>query len=468
METEKTQVLLAGVGSANLTPAPGIPQGGWGAQVHQRSRGNDLPLQARALVLKAEDECMAIIDVDAIGFDVPMTDRILDATTRMTKLPREKIRLSCTHTHAGPNTFRLPMIREGLDMALSYLDSLPNLIAGAVWQAMQNLRAARVGAALGNCDINVNRRCATPDGRTFVGCNENVPADHTVTVLRFDDERGVPIAAILHYACHPTTLGWQNEFVSPDYPGQAKQVVEESLGCTCLFLQGAAGDLGPRRGFTGDRQVYRRLGTVLGLEAAKLAWNIDTLPTQLVLQRVQESGARIGIYEEVPLESLPVFLRMRSVAVDLPIRKHHDPAEAEQTAEALRRQLEETRAGENTDLIREATARATQAGMEAERARLYFGKSSIPWPVQAITIGNIALLSMAGEPFSEIGIRIREQSPFPYTLVSGYSNGGFGYIPTREAFPKGGYEVETTPFSEDAAEVLVQSALSLLQEIRHQ
>lgn len=458
--------LLAGVGVSDVTPPPGTPQGGWGAQIHQRSKGNDLPLKAQALVLASGGERLAIVDVDAIGFDEPMTARILDAISRLTGLSHQRIRFSCTHTHSGPNTFRLPMIREGLDMALSYLDLLPGQIAGAVWQAMNRLQPVRVGAALGESDINVNRRCLGPGGKTFIGCNPEAPADRTVSVLRFDAAGGAldgtPIACVLHYACHPTTMGWQNEFVTPDYPGQAKKVVEESLGAPCLFLQGATGDLGPRRGFTGDLQVYRRLGTILGLEGAKLAWNIDTKPTRLELRTIQESGASIGIYDEVPLETPPPVLRMQSGTVDLPLRQQPDPSKARANAAALRARLADVGKTGSSQELRDATAAATQAGMAADRAELYFGKTSMPWPIQVIRIGDIALVATAGEPFSQIGVSIRQRSPFPYTLVSGYTNGGFGYIPAREAFPFGGYEVETTPFSEDAAGVLIEFAVKML------
>ncbi len=460
-----SEQLQAGTGVADISPAPGIPQGGWGAQMHQRSRGNDLPLQARALVLQSGGERLAIVDADAIGFDTAVTERIMTAICATAGLSRDRVRFSCTHTHSGPNTFRLPMIREGLDMALSYIEALPGQIAGAVWQASRTLRPARFGIALGECDINVNRRSQDGEQRTFVGHNEAGVVDRTVSLLRFDTTVGQPIATILHYACHPTTMAWENEFVTPDYPGAAKRVVEESLGGACLFLQGATGDLGPRRGFTGDLKVYRRLGTILGHEAAKLAWNIDTQPTRLELRGIQESGARIGLYDEVPVEKPPTVLRMKSTTVDLPARLQPDPDEMERIAQLRRSELSELQRRGTVQQVRDANARATQAGMAADRARLVFGKTSIPWPLQVIRIGDAALVSVAGEPFSEIGLRIKAESPFPYTLVSGYSNGGFGYIPTREAFPHGGYEVETTPLSEEAADVLVSAALAALHAV---
>jgi hypothetical protein len=463
------QQFMAGVGSADITPPPGIPQGGWGAQLHQRSRGNDLSLQARALVIREQSTEIAIVDVDAIGFDQPATQKIISAIADLTGLDHSRIRVSCTHTHSGPNTFRLGMIREGLDMVLAYLDGLPLRIAGAVWQAKENLKPARMGIGIGACDINVNRRCRDAEGRTFVGCNEAAPVDRTLTLIRFDTEDKTPLAAVMHYACHPTTMGWQNEFVTPDYPGRAKQVVEESLGAPCLFLQGCAGDLGPRRGFTGDLSVYRRLGTILGLEAAALAWNIDTQATSLELENIQESGARIGIYREISAPDKPVRVSMIEAQVLLPLRTQPDPLEARKHSDLLRNRIAGLREnGATDDVLRTATAMATQAGMAAERAALYFGKSVMPWPVQGIAIGDVALLSMAGEPFSAIGLRMRKKSPFPYTLVSGYSNGGFGYIPTPETFPEGGYEIETTPFAEHAAEVMIEAGLDILNKLWQQ
>src|SRR6476659_3797752 len=162
---ENMDKLLAGTGRSDITPAPGTPQGGWGAQTHQRGLGSDLPLYATALVLRDETKSVAILDVDAIGFDGEWTERIIDAVAGLTGLPRENIRFSCTHTHSGPNTFRLPVITEGRDMIEEYLNTLPLKISSAVWQAQQNLRPVRIGAGVGACEINANRRLRLPGGR---------------------------------------------------------------------------------------------------------------------------------------------------------------------------------------------------------------------------------------------------------------------------------------------------------------
>src|SRR5438552_2791653 len=129
------QQLKLGVGRCDVTPAPGTPHAGWGAQTHQRGIGADLPLYATALVLS-----------------------------------------------------------DG---------------------------------------IKVNRRLSLPDGRVVVGRNWEGVVDHTVRVVRFDDLNEQPVAAIVHYACHPTIMAWQNQWVTPDYPGMARRVVEEQLGGLC-------------------------------------------------------------------------------------------------------------------------------------------------------------------------------------------------------------------------------------------
>jgi len=466
MAAEAMQHLMAGLGRCDITPSPGTPQGGWGAQTHQRGLDADLPFYATALVLSDSSQSVALVDVDSIGFDQEWTGKIIDAIVELTGLPREHIRFSCTHTHSGPNTFRLAIITEGIDMIREYLNGLPGRIAGAVWRAQQTLVPVRFGAAAGACAINVNRRLTWADGRVVIGRNWQGAVDHTVRVIRFDALDEQPLATIVHYACHPTTIAWQSQYATPDYPGMARKVVERQLGGTCLFLQGATGNIGPRRGFTGNLSVYRRLGTILGLEAAKVATGIETLPRRERLAGLQESGATIALYEDEATDPEQPILRVRSRTLSLPLKQLPPPEPLEAEAAVLREEVERLRLHGTEEQLREATARATKAGMRADRSRLYHGRSHIEWQLQGIRIGSIALVCIPGEPFTEIGQEIASRSPFPHTLFSGYSNGGFGYMPVRSAYPEGGYEVETSPFSPDAAEIVVSETVRLLEELK--
>jgi hypothetical protein len=425
-----------------------------------------MPFYATALLLSTEDTTAAIVDVDAIGFDAEMTDKILNRIVTLTGLSREQIRFSCTHTHAGPNTFRLQHITEGADMAQAYVNSLPDRIAASVWQAQTRVQPVRCAAGEGLSEIAINRRFRTPEGNMVVGRNWCGTAEHGVRVLRLDTLDEAPLAIVVHYACHPTTLGWENQLFSPDYPGFVRAVVEQQIGGTCLFLQGAGGNLTPQRGFTGDINVCRRLGRMLGLEAAKVATGIETLERRERYLGVMQSGAAIALYADEAEEPRDQTLSMSNRILELPAKKFGPPEELEAQAEAFRQEVTRLR-GESADhsRLQAAVARATQAGWRAQNARRYYGKSTVPLSMQCIRIGDTALLSVPGEPFIEISQRIVAASPFRHTLFSGYSNGGFGYIPTTDAYPEGGYEIEATPFAPEAAQVLVAGSVRLLHDM---
>jgi len=456
--------LLAGVGRCDITPAPGTPQGGWGAQAHQRGSGTEMPMYATAIALREGDVRCVIVEADAIGFDQEWTDRIVSAIAALTGLPPSQLRFSCSHTHSGANTFRLANISEGRDMIDSYLASLPHRIAAAAWQALQQMEPVHVGSGCGSCAISRIRRVHAQGGEVVVGVNEEAVADSTVGVIRFDRYDGSTLATVVHYACHPTTVGWQSDQFTPDYPGPMRFVVEKQLGGTCLFLQGAAGDLGPRRGFCGDLSVYRRLGQELGLAAASIALAVDTMQHKAELVSVMPSGANIAQYTYRP-SSDNTPLGMMSRRLQLPIRTLQSEHEIAKELEDLRERVEELRAASNLSEMLLVQAKATQMGWRLENSRRYGGQATTEWPMQVIRIGSTALVSIAGEPFSSIAKRIRAESAATVTFVSGYSNGGFGYIPDRAAYAEGGYEVEATPFSEDAADIVVGEALAAIREL---
>jgi hypothetical protein len=103
----------------------------------------------------------------------------------------------------------------------------------------------------GRCALGTHRDFW--DGSQFVcGHNPGVPVDDTVVVARVTADDGNPIATVVNYACHPTTLAWDNTLISPDYIGAMRELVERETGAPCLFLQGASGEIGPREGFVGD------------------------------------------------------------------------------------------------------------------------------------------------------------------------------------------------------------------------
>jgi neutral ceramidase len=94
-----------------------------------------------------------------------------------------------------------------------------------------------------------------------------------------------------------------------------------------------------------------------------------------------------------------------------------------------------------------------------------------PTPVkvdmQILRIGDLAIVSMPGEPFAEIGAAIKKASPFAFTMFCGYSTGiGGGYMPVESEYEMGGYEIEMTPYGTTASAKLIKDTIALYQSVR--
>jgi len=86
--------------------------------------------------------------------------------------------------------------------------------------------------------------------------------------------------------------------------------------------------------------------------------------------------------------------------------------------------------------------------------------------VQVIALGDqIAFVSFPGEMFTQFGLNVKQDSPFPITITVELANGALGYIPNRQAYPQGAYEVESTRLKPGAGEILMDSAESQLAAI---
>ena len=97
------------------------------------------------------------------------------------------------------------------------------------------------------------------------------------------------------------------------------------------------------------------------------------------------------------------------------------------------------------------------------------GLETIEAEVQIITLGSLAIVTLPGEPLTDLGAAIRKRSPFPQTLVLGYSNGnGVHYVGMPGEKARGGYEMEAgTVGTDEAGEMLVKLAVRMLNKVRN-
>lgn len=460
--------LCAGVARSDITPPVGIAHAGWGAQTHERARGVDLPLWGTALAFDDGESRALIVDLDLVYVWDPDATRIRERISELTSLPVSAIRLSYTHTHSGPFIQRESWIDDGSEMVETYLDALPDLIAGAAWEAVNSLQPVNLAAGTGDCGIAVNRRFARPeDGRLIVGTNPDGPVDHDVGVVRLDTPDGDTVAVLGHYACHPTTVGPDNDLITPDFPGVAKRIVEDTMSTTCLFLQGAAGNVGPIRGTArGGIDEYESLGRRLGHEIAQVSERLDPLNRATEYVETLESGAPLAVYDDRVSPTSP-SVSINTSELTLPIKELPALEEVQECYTQAQERIDQLDHEDATEHERRtATMRAKRAKITRDLVSEFGGLSELTFELQIFQLGDLALVAMPGEPFVETALRIKAESPFEYTFFSGYSNIGHCYIPTAQAYDDGGYEVDRTPVKAGAVDIIVQETLDQLRSLK--
>jgi len=458
--------LRAGAATADITPPVGIAHGNWGAQTHERAAGVDLLLRTTVLALGEEADPVVIADIDVGNLTYEDTKRTREAVSELVDVPTTNVRLSFSHTHSGPTYRRETWIDDGTEMVEPYLESLPHRIAGAAMEAVESMEPVHLAAGSGESIIAINRRFERPeDGRMIVGRNPDGPVDHEVGVLRFDTVDGEPLAAVANYACHPITVGPDNDLITPDFPGPMRRVVEESTGATCLFLQGAGGDVGPIRGVAkGGIDEYKPLGRRLGHEVARVWWRLEPHGREERYVERLESGAPLAVYEyDTGEPSGP--LRTATRELTLPLREFDPVEELEAEYQRCLDRLDRLKStGASAEELEREQVAAKRTAMHRNQAEAYGDQSTTTFELQVFAIGTeVAMIAMPGEPFVGIGKRIKTDSPFETTIFSGFSNAGTGYVPTPDAYGSGRFEVEITPFTSEAADVIIEEALDCLR-----
>jgi hypothetical protein len=458
--------LLAGTGRRCTNPPPNIAHGGWGAQKHEQAEGIDMDLWVTALALSDGNTKALILDLDIQILTNERADQIRLAVSRATGVPVQNIRASATHTHTGPVPYK-SWIEKGYEMVGPWFEKVSEWSAEAAHEALANLRPVQIRSGRGACRINTNRRASTPAGERFLGVNPDGPCDREVIVIKLDQADGSPLVTLVNYACHPTIMGPPTRVITPDYPGAMKRIVEAAVGGKCMFLLGAAGDQGPVVGFQGDSNVYRNFGAILGHEVARVALSLDHLPSQTNFREVIPSGAPLGMYDAIcsSLQTLPLRVVEREILV--PLREGlPEKKAAGEKLNFWKSKLQLARERKDAAAMTEATYMARRADIQLRMADDFGGKTSAGVRAHFLTFGDVALVGCNIEPFCEIGMAVKKESPFPVTCMSGYTNGRMAYLATAEEWPKGGYEVENSPFGQNAAEALTREIVETLQALR--
>jgi hypothetical protein len=304
---------------------------------------------------------------------------------------------------------------------------LENDAVEAIRLAKSRLQPARFGIGAGTAYLNINRREQTRDGDWTLGFNEKGPSDKTVTVIRFEDLAGKPIALFINYPVHAVVLGPENYQITGDLAGATSRFVEQHYagmghprsdagprmqmrpadavggdGVVAVWTSGAAGDQNPVSMSNGEEfALVESMGKMLGEEVVRVAAGIQTAP-QAKLSGMQR-------------------------VVTCPGRR-------------------------------------LEPGSNQRTGYRFADADPVNIRLSLLMLDRIALAGVSGEVFTLIAQRLKAESPFRSTVMVTHANGSSGYIPNDAAFDQISYEITTSHLKPGCAEnAIVDGFLDMIR-----
>jgi hypothetical protein len=433
--------LRVGVAEVSITSPLGIPMAGYYSE--RGAQGVQDDLHAKAIVMEASGTRAALVVLDLITTPPDLVDETRREIERVTHLRGGDVMISATHTHTGPVLdARSPLGGES-DLVKTYRAGLPAQIAEAVRLAESKLTAARAFTARGREDsIAFNRRYHMKDGSVGWNPGKRNPAilkpagtvDPDVPIVFFETTGGKPLATYVNYAVHLDNIG--EPLISADMPYTLSRALAEFKGKEMLtiFSAGCCGDVNhidvhwaePQRGFANPA----RMGTILAAEVLR-SWP--------KLRQVDAASIRV---------------KQVMVSLPLPDVTSDDIEKASAIAAKM------SRAGAERPSFLEMVWALKVRDVAARKGE------PLHVEVQVIALGNeVAWVSLPGEIFVELGLAIKQDSPFPQTIIAELANGAIGYIPSRRAYAQGNYEVVSARCAIGSGERLVDAAVASLREL---
>lgn len=449
-----------GIARRDITPPVGIYNRAWGAANHDTAQGIHRPLTATAITFAAEKPAsdlqsptLVLVAVDAGWWQLNEDEWFVrSALLERFKLAPAQVMIAFSHTHAGPSICRGDADKPGGAMIADYLAKFRDAIVDAVDEALGTARPATLTWAYGKCDLAANRDLPEPErNRHVCGFNPQTAADDTLLVGRItDDATGRVMGTIVNYACHATTLAWENKLISPDFVGAMREVVEANTGgAPCAFLQGASGELAPREQYVGDAAVADHNGRWLGFAALATLESMLPPRTALHYTGVVESGAPLATWARQPF-SPSTEIAADTIQIALPLKPMPSPEEIE----------------------REASACADRVMAERLRRKLRVRQSigtgsTCETSAWIWRIGDSILVGQPNETYSAFQRELRARFPQHAVVAMNLVNGCVGYLSPAELHDLDIYQVWQSPFDRTALSELTDACARCMAALMH-
>lgn len=460
---QPTGPLRVGVAEVDITPPVGFPMAGY---YHERlAEGAIDPLKAKALVFRDGKVEAALVVCDLIGIATDLSQTIRKRASEKTGIPESHIVISATHSHTAPDYMKELYLKLGGEkqdaLRAEYIEKLIDGPTDAIVRARDSARPAVLtsGSATQKIPVSFNRRFVMRDGsvRTWMNLeNPDVvraagPIDPEISVLAICDETGKPTGVFSSFALHLDTVGGMKW--SADYPVFIEQTLRKThgSGLISIFGTGCCGDINhsdPRRR---ERNKSDFIGNSIGESIQAQLSTLQSLgqPRLVVKSKVVKLPWQDATRDEVAQSVQVLMAAQRKEKVDF-----FDHVTAYKKV-MLDQFVHPMPYAKTPEYITWGLSRSL-AGIG----------DSLPVDVTVIGLGrDVAIVCLPGEVFVELGLAIKQASPYRTTFVIELSNCVESiYIPHRAAYASGSYEVTNAALLPGSGEILVETAISLLRD----
>ncbi len=471
MKKRDGTTLRAGAALVDITPPAGTHLSGSGCGEHRPAQSVLDPLFAKAIVFEAAGRKLCIVTLDVTIITSEYTSRIRAGIAEKTGIAPDAIMVHAIQTHSAPSVgyfmldqdFPLETTAEteylrGAELA--YGEQAARAAVRAAVEAAGRLEPVRIGLGRGIVgELAFNRRGVRRDGTIMMPKpmgHENQPfgiTDLCYLEGPMDPEVGVccvqrldmqPIAFLLHHTCHPVNVFGHRETycaVSADWPGAWSHELQKIYGSTVvpLVLNGCCGNINPWHPFDPDcTPDHRRMGRELAAMSERVTHGMTFGQSGVLDWRIEQA---ILSYRDIPEK------RRQEVAALL--AKHPHPPR-----------------GKSGEVDPQWFSAASTRSVELCRQR----EPRFSYEIQVLRVGDLAIVGLPGEPFVEGQLAIKTNSAAPYVFPAHLTTQYVGYLPTREAYARGGHEAnaEVTYWAKLAPgslETVVEKAVATVCEL---
>ncbi|WP_048811019.1 neutral/alkaline non-lysosomal ceramidase N-terminal domain-containing protein [Thermococcus gammatolerans] len=413
--------MLVASGKVEITPEKPMPMAGYALR-KGRSVGTLDPLYAKALYLE-EERPAVIISLDLVRVDNELYREIARKVSEILDLPKESVLVSATHTHSGPEVSTSFWNSVGLDEnEVKLVEEYRNFLVERIGALVESLQPKSGELYAGSAEVR---------GVSSNRVSEDGPLDRECVFLFSERE-----AIALNFACHPTVLPAENRKFSGDLAGAIARLFESKFR-TAMFLNGAAGNVSTR--FTRRAQTPDEVLRLARLFYEQVAPSFGRAHRVSGAINVEWRNLKLKLREFPPVETVEKLER-----------------------DALRRWKESV----NAPLPVRRMLESNYLGVKILKRRLSLLESieSIDFRIAKMSIGrDLVALFVPAELFVEYQIAVKEASTYRYTMLVGYSNGYWGYVPYGETGDST-YEMAVSLVHPDEYDRILETLVELVKK----